>query len=196
VRHVHGGGLEAVAQPRELCAHLHPQLGVEVRERLVHQEGLRLAHHRAPHGDALALPARERGGLALEQVLEAEDARDLSDAAADLDLRRLAQLEAEAEVLLDGHVRVERVVLEDHRDVAILRRQVGDLALADVDAAVGDLFEAGDHAQQGRLAAAGRPDEHHELAIADLERHIIDCSDLGAEALGHPVERNPRHEPS
>ena len=38
-----------------------------------------------------------------------------------LRLRRLAQLQPEAEVLLDGHVRVERVVLEHHRDVAILR---------------------------------------------------------------------------
>ena len=45
---------------------------------------------------------------------------------------------------------------------------------------VGDLLEAGDHAQQRGLAAAGRADEHHELAVADLERHLVDRDDVAA----------------
>jgi hypothetical protein len=42
------------------------RLGVEVRQRLVEQEGLGLAHDGAAHGDALALTAGERlrGGVA------------------------------------------------------------------------------------------------------------------------------------
>jgi hypothetical protein len=47
---------------RDLDPHLDAQLGVEVRERLVEQEHLRLAHDGAPDGDALALAARERPG--------------------------------------------------------------------------------------------------------------------------------------
>ncbi len=49
--------------PRSLCSvddlhpHLHAQLGVEVGQRLVEQEDLRLAHDRAADGDALALAA-------------------------------------------------------------------------------------------------------------------------------------------
>ena len=57
----------------DLRAHLHAQLGVEVRERLVEQEHLRIAHDGAAHGDALALAAGELARIALEQGVEAED---------------------------------------------------------------------------------------------------------------------------
>ena len=40
--------------------------------------------------------------------------------------------------------------------------------------AVGDLLEPGDHAQAGRLAAAGRPDQDQELAVLDLEVQVVD----------------------
>jgi hypothetical protein len=41
----------------DLGAHLHPQLRVEVRQWLVHQERMRFANDRAPHRDALPLAA-------------------------------------------------------------------------------------------------------------------------------------------
>ena len=66
-------------------------------------------------------------------------------------------------------MRIERVGLEHHGDVAVLRRDVVDQPLADADLAAGDLLQPGDHAQQGRLAAAGRADQHDELAVGDLE---------------------------
>ncbi len=103
------------------------------------------------------------------------------------------ELEAEGEVVLDGHVRVERVALEDHRDVALLRREVVDDLVADPELAVGDLLEPGDHAQRGRLAAAGRADEHHQLAVLDREIEVedrlravvVDLLDVGELDLRH-----------
>jgi hypothetical protein len=76
-------------------------------------------------------------------------------------------------------VRIERVVLEDHRDVALLRRQLVHDAVADEELAVGDLLEAGDHTQRRRLATAGRPDEDEELAVCNVERQLMD----GVEAV-------------
>jgi hypothetical protein len=46
-----------------------------VRQRLVHEERRGVAHDRAPHRHALALPARELRGLAVEVRLEIKDAR-------------------------------------------------------------------------------------------------------------------------
>jgi hypothetical protein len=63
VRHVDGGCAEPGLQRGDLGAGLQPQLRVEVRERLVHQEDLRLAHDRAAHRDALALAAGQLTGL-------------------------------------------------------------------------------------------------------------------------------------
>ena len=65
--------LEALVQLLDLGAHGDAQLGVEVRERLVEQEHLRVAHDGAAHGDALALAARELARIALEERDQAED---------------------------------------------------------------------------------------------------------------------------
>ena len=66
---------EPPLDPQHLAAHLDAQAGVEVRERLVHEEHGRLAHERPAHGDALALAARELAGLAEHHLREPEDRR-------------------------------------------------------------------------------------------------------------------------
>ena len=77
VRHVDGRHPEPIVQARQFGAHRDAQLGVEVGERLVHQEGRRLADHRAAHRDALALAAGEERGATLEQRLQAERRGDV-----------------------------------------------------------------------------------------------------------------------
>ena len=63
---VDGGDLELALQVLDLHPHRGAELGVEVRQRLVHQEDLRLAHHGAGQRRPLPLAARERAGLAVE----------------------------------------------------------------------------------------------------------------------------------
>ena len=65
VGHVDEGGLQALVELGNLGALLDAQLGVEVGERLVEEEDLRLADDGAPHRHALALAAGELAGLAL-----------------------------------------------------------------------------------------------------------------------------------
>ena len=153
----------------DLRAHLHAQLRVEVRERLVHQERLRVADDRPPHRHTLSLTAGERPWLLVQRVGEAEDACHLADAQVDLVLRQAAHLQGEAHVLGRVHVRVERVVLKDHRDVPVLRGQVVDDLAVEGHVPGRDGLEAGDHPQRGRLPAAGWSDEHNELAAGHLE---------------------------
>ena len=132
-----------------------------------------LADQRAPHRDALTLAAGELRRPPLRAGRRSRASRDTSrDAPLDLGLRRLALLQPERQVLVDGHVRVERVVLEHHRDVAVARRDVVDHAVADRDRAGRDLLQPGHHPQRGGLPAPGRPDEDHELAVGDREREV------------------------
>ena len=63
----------------DLDAHLHAQLGVEVRQRLVEQERLGLAHDGAADGDALALAAGQLPRLAVHQLLQLQHARGFFD---------------------------------------------------------------------------------------------------------------------
>ena len=193
VRDVDRGGAHLLVHALDLGAHLHAQLGVEVRERLVEQEHLRIAHDRAAHRDALALPAGQLARLALEQFLDVEDAGRLLHALVDLVLRILLQPQPERHVLVDRHVRIERVVLEHHRHVAVFRRHVVDHVAVDRDLAAGDLFQPGDHAQGRRLAAARRADQHDELLVGDIEIDRADRLDLVV-FLDHLAERDLRHE--
>jgi hypothetical protein len=167
------GGAEPLVQLLELDAHLDAQLGVQVRQRLVEQEHLRMAHDRAPERDALALTARQLARLAREIILDAEDLGGLLHARRDLSARELPHLQAERHVVVDAHMRIERVVLEHHGDVAVHRRQLVDHPVADQDVARADRLEPGDHAERRRLAAARRADQHDEFLVADLEIDVL-----------------------
>ena len=86
------------------------------------------------------------------------------------------------DVVVQRHVREHRVVLEDHRDAPPSRRELGHVALADQDPARVDLLEAGEAAQQRRLAAARRAEQDDELAVGDRQAHVVRGDDL-AEGL-------------
>ncbi len=63
-------------------------------------------------------PPESWRGLRFEQRLDLEDVGAPSARAGDLGARHARRLEAEGEVLVDGHMRVERVGLEHHRNAA------------------------------------------------------------------------------
>ncbi len=139
--------LQPFVQRRDLGAHLHAQLGIEVGQRLVEQEDGRFAHDRTADRDPLALAARELARLPVEQGAELQQLRRGLDLGVDVGLRRADVLQAECHVLVHRHVRVERVGLEDHRQPALRRRHVVDPLAVDQDLAVAHAFEPGDHAQ-------------------------------------------------
>ena len=141
--------LKPLMEPRDFGPHLDPHLGVEVRERFVEEENLRLADDRAPDCDSLPLTAGERFRLAIEQRLDPENAGGVDYPFLDFGLGKFSQLQAEGEIVVNAHVGIERVILEDHRDITVLRRHVINAFVADVDIALRDLFQTRDHAQGG-----------------------------------------------
>jgi hypothetical protein len=186
---VDGRDAKPPVQLDEFGPRLNAQFGVQVGQRFVHQKDLRLAHDGPAERDALPLTARKRLGLAIQQVLDVQKRGGVLDAFIylGLDAPRLghvgdlprqagkhAQFQTERHVLVNAHVRVQRVVLEHHGDVAVARRHVVDDPVADEDLAAGRLFQARDHAQGGRFAAAGRPDEHEKFTVADVEVQAVD----------------------
>ena len=176
----------------QLAAHRHAQLGVQIGKRLVEQEDRRVPHDRAPQRDPLLLPARQRLWLARQLLRDAEDRRHVANAAVNLVAGDLLELEGEAHVVGDRHVRVEGVGLEHHGHVTVLGVDGGDIAIADEDAARGDRFQPGDHPQAGRLARARGADQDDELPAFDAEIDGIDGGH-GAEALGQAFEPHRSH---
>ena len=160
-------------QPLDLDPHLRAQFCVEVGQRLVEQKYLRVAHDAAAQRNALLLAAGQLFRLSLHQIVQPEHAGRAIDRDLDLGLGCFLVAEAKGEIVVDAHVLVERVVLEHHRDVAVAWRQMVDETVADPDVAAGDVFQACDHAQRRRLAAAGRADQRHELLVGDLEIDVL-----------------------
>ncbi len=192
VRDVDHRRLEPALQLDELGTRLHAQRRVEVGERLVHQERLRAAHDRPRERDALPLSAGELRGLALHQLTEPEGFGRGAHQLLALGRRQLAALQRELDVPLHGHVRVQRVALEHHRDVAILGLDVVDDAIADADVAVRRILEPRDHPEGGGLPAARRPEKHEEFVVLGLEIEVAHRNDI-PEALRHMVEHDPSH---
>ena len=105
-----------LVEPDDLESRFGPELGIEVRHRLVHQQQARA---RSPaHRRPLLLAARELCGIAVEQVGQLQQLRDLGHLAGDLALAELGDPQREADVLADREMRIEDVVLEHHRHVA------------------------------------------------------------------------------
>ncbi len=74
---------------------------------------------------------------------------------------------------MNGHVGKQRIGLENHADIALVGLQAVLLLAADGDATGGRRFEAGDHAQDGRLAAAGGAEEGNEFTLLDLHVEVM-----------------------
>ena len=152
-----------------------------------------LEHERAGERHALLLAAGELVGHAVFHALEADHAQDAVDFLGDLLLGELAQLEAVGDVVEDVVVRQQGVALEDHRGVALVGRELVDGLAAEVDLALVGALEAGDHAQDRGLAAAGGAQQRHELARGDLDVGVVDGVEILAGLgvlvdLGHVLE--------
>ena len=92
---------------------------------------------------------------------------------ADVGLGHAAIFEAEGDVLANRLVREEGVVLEHQADIALVDRHIVDAPPGDDDLARCRADEAGDRAQDRRLAAARRPEQGHEAALVDREIDIV-----------------------
>ncbi len=103
----------------DLDAGLHPQRGIEVGERLVEQEHLRLAHDGAADGDALALAARKSFGRRLRSsTFEMQDLGGPHHLGIAFGLGHAGEAQRERHVVGHRHMRVERVGLEHHGEAA------------------------------------------------------------------------------
>ena len=105
--------------------------------------------------------------------------------------RNALHLQPERDVVVDGHVREERVLLEDHVHGPAIRWNPGHVVPFQDDAAGVRQLEARDHPKRRRLAAPARPEQREELALTDLERHVVNRS-MRAEALADADEADRR----
>ena len=169
---------------------------VERADRLVRDDELGVQRQRAGDRDALALAARQLVRIAAhEAARQVHPVEELRDALADRGALGQPVVADRLRHLVDQlHLRVERGerVLKDHlhlapRPAQRARRHRDHVLAVEADLARQRLDQAQDRAAAGRLAAARFADERERLALADVERHVLDRV--------HPRHR-PAEEPS
>jgi hypothetical protein len=103
--------------------HRGAELRVQVGERFIKEEQLRFPHDGPPHRDALPLASGQVFGFAVQERLDVQQLRGFGDAGFNPVAGDAAHLQRKGEVLANGEVRVECVLLKHHGDVAFGRRQ-------------------------------------------------------------------------
>ena len=166
-----------------LVLHVATDQRVEGAEGLVEEQDLRIVRQRAPEPDALLHAAGELFGERLPPSAQADLLEDGLGGSRPLGLLLALDLQAERHVVDDPAVRQQAEMLEDHADLlpaelpqAIIAR-LQDVLAVDQDLAGGRLMDPVDHADEGRLAGAGEPHDHEDLAQGDVERHVPNRGD-------------------
>src|SRR5215212_5371999 len=112
VRDEEDGFLRGLPDPLELVVQHVARHGVELPERLVHQEDLGILGERPREGCPLPHPARQLMGLSLGELGQPDEIEELADALAPLRLRNFGELKRQLDVPFDAQPREKRRLLE------------------------------------------------------------------------------------
>ena len=168
VRHQDDGGTASVDHPGEQEPHLRPCDLVEGGEGLVEEQEWGVEGERPDEGDPLLHPAGELVGQVAEHVTEPDLVEEGHRIGGIGRAGRTADVEQQPGVGLDRTPRQQTRLLGDDGDPlrpsGLVRSRSGD----EHGAAVGSL-EAGEHPQQGGLAASGGADDRHDAPRRDVE---------------------------
>ncbi len=152
------------------------QVDVQIRERFVKQDQLWARSQCARQCDTLLLAAREFMRIMATLAIQADSGQQFGHPAPTLATIETGQ--AEADVGRNRQVREKRVVLKNHADLPLLRRQLvcgaADAATLHANLASGNVLKAGDTAQQRGLAATRRSQQAGNVASFDAKVHAID----------------------
>ena len=81
--------------------------------------------------------------------------------------------QSESDVLKDRHVAEERVMLEDKADSALGRAVLSRFFTMKENRSIVGRFQAGDDPQQRGLSRSRRPEQRHQLAVANRQADAI-----------------------
>ena len=171
------GDLGLLLNPPDLRAHFHAQAGVQIAQRLVQQQYIRLLDQGPGDGYTLLLAAGELSGLALEKVLDLYQPGDFlhglaafGPGTAPAGFWMLPVCQGKGDILLHRHMGVQRVVLENQSDVPLFRHQRCHVPAAEKDVPLRDALQSRDHIQGCGFAAAAGAQQSRQLAV--LKGHV------------------------
>ena len=187
---VENGESKLGLQRANLNAHLLAQFRIEIGQRFVEQENLRLVDQCPRQRNPLLLAAGKLRRAALGESAETDDFKRMRDPLADGFIRFAADTQRESHVLEDRQMGPDRVGLKHHAQLALFRRQIVSTR-GNCDGFTGykyftgiGLFQTGHQTQRCRLPTTRRTQQRENLAPFNGKTHAVDGIDR-AEAFDH-----------
>ena len=169
-------------------------LRVDRGERLVEQQHGRIDRQRAGERDALAHAARQLMRIVIGEFAEVERVEQRPGALLPLGQGHSLDLDAELHVLGDGAPRQQQVLLQHEGDVRV---RSFDALTVDERFAFARRIEPRADVEQRGLAAAARPDQRDDLAVAHGQAHLLHGCEAFARLFdkphGHVAVFEPYH---
>ena len=131
--------------------HVFAQLLVERAKRLVHQHQLGFEHQSARQGDTLLLTARKLRGASPAELAHLNHVQCALHFRFAIRLAHPPDFQRKGEVFSHRHMREKRIVLKNHADSALVRRDIVDRSPVQLDLAVCRSFKPGKHHETGGL---------------------------------------------
>ena len=133
MRHVNGCRADLIVDAADFGAHLKPQLGIEIGQRLVHQHDRRPDDDGAGNRHALLLSAGQLPWQLVDLAFEPDQRQGLFDALVGLAAANTLHGQPEADIAPYTHVREQRIALEHHAETAFFRLELVDTVAAQPD---------------------------------------------------------------
>ena len=190
MRDQHDGRAGLAPDAKEFVAHQQPRLLIERRERLVEQQYGRLHDQRACDADALAHAAGQLRRIGISKTRQSHELKRVIDSLGDSRRSKALSAQAEGDIVPHGEPGEARILLKHDADA--VRHRALDLGAVADNRAARRRREARQNIEQGRLAAARRPNHREELAALDIEVDRAERVDRAAlahawEYLGYPA---------
>ena len=152
--HIDDRGSQSLMEFRDLHPHLHPEFGIQVGKRLVHEKNSRLTDHGASNRHSLALSSGKFSGPSVQKMLDLQDSCHLVDSFIDLFFRNLPDFQRVGHISVHSHMGIEGIVLKNHSHLPLLRFHIVHQLSVHPELAAGDLLQPGDHPERCGLTAA------------------------------------------
>ena len=153
--------------------HRFPEFEIESAEGFVEQEDLRAIDECAGECNPLLLTTRERSRFPMLDMGEADEFECLADPAFTFFFGDAGHFESVPDVLRDGHVRKERVVLKDRVDWPFVGWTATHVVAMDEQSTRVRVFESADHPERRGFATSGWSEHRQKLTRLDGQREII-----------------------
>ena len=157
----------------DLSSQLNLVVTVEVAERFVEEDEFRVPDEGPAKSHPLLSTTAETPDVILPDVRHAEEPQRVINLRFNLGPRSVSNLERKGDVLGDGQVGIQRIILEDHGDVALARSEAAYRMLIKIDLSLRRLLDACDHFQRRALATPRGTEKGHQLAVLTQEVQIL-----------------------